>query len=101
MGFGLIKSLAGVIEVCLRIGDLPRMGDRETERLRERERERELLPSRRLRRDLGGGERLLERDGDLLRLRGAGDGDRESDDEYDLLRRRSGLSRLPLPPRPR
>lgn len=95
--FALMRSRSGLREARLRTGDLPRALE---ERDAERERDREELALRLLR-DLGGGERLLEMDGDLLRLRGGGEGERELVEEKDLRRRRSGLRPLPLPPRPR
>jgi len=98
VAFALMRSRSGLREARLRTGDLPRaLEERDAERDRDRDGELAL----RLLRDLGGGERLLETDGDLLRLRGGGEGERELVEEKDLRRRRSGLRPLPLPPRPR
>jgi len=91
-GVGVGPSLSRLRDTLLRgvrLGDLE--GDRDME-----------LVLRRVRRDLGGGDGLIESEV-ALRFDGLGERERERDVGVDDLRRgaRFGLLPLPLPPRPR
>jgi hypothetical protein len=91
-GVGVVPNLSRLRDILLRgvrLGDLD--GDRDTE-----------LVLRRVRRDLGGGDGLIESEV-ALRLDGLGEREREDLEGVEDRRRgaRFGLLPLPLPPRPR